>query len=84
MRGKMLWFNGDKDLGAICMENGEHLAVHGEHFEPGSKPTGRCGGTVVEFRLVEDLAERRAEQVMLVPELDHGRARQRRSPRAVR
>jgi cold shock CspA family protein len=84
MRGKMLWFNDSKDVGAICTEDGEHLSVHGTHFAPGAKPTGRCGGTIVDFRLVEDLMERRAEEVTLVPELVGGRARQRRSPRAVR
>lgn len=84
MRGKMLWFNDVKDLGAICAEDGEHLSVHGAHFAPGAKPTGRCGGTLVDFRLVEDWMGRRAEQVTLVPELAQGRARQRRSPRSIR
>jgi cold shock CspA family protein len=84
MRGKMLWFNEVKDIGAICAEDGEHLSVHGAHFAPGAKPEGRCGGTVVDFRLVEDETERRAEHVTLVPELMQGRARQRRTPRAIR
>jgi cold shock CspA family protein len=84
MRGKMLWFNGDKDIGAICAEDGEHLPVHGSQFAPGTKPTGRCGGTVVDFRLVEDQSDRRAEQVTLVPEIARGRARQRRTARATR
>jgi cold shock CspA family protein len=84
MRGKMLWFNEAKDIGAICAEDGEHLSVQGAHFAPGAKPAGRCGGTVVDFRLVEDQTERRAEQVTLVPETLQGRARQRRTPRAIR
>jgi cold shock CspA family protein len=84
MRGTMLWFNGDKDLGAIRTEDGEHLAVHGEHFAPGAKPIGKCGGTVVEYQLVEDEEERRAEKVTLVPVVLSGRARQRRTARASR
>jgi cold shock CspA family protein len=84
MRGKMLWFNDLKDVGQICAEDGEYLSVHGAHFAPGDKPTGRCGGTVVNFHLVDDQTGRRAEHVTLVPELAGGRARQRRSPRAIR
>lgn len=84
MRGKMLWFNDAKDIGAICAEDGEHLTVHGGHFALGAKPTGRCGGTVVDYRLVEDEMERRAVDVALVPEVAARRARQRHSPRIAR
>jgi cold shock CspA family protein len=84
MRGTMLWFNETKDLGAIRAQDGEHLSVHGAHFAPGAKPEGRCGGTAVDYLLVDDQEGRRAEHVTLVPELVQGRARQRRSPRATR
>jgi cold shock CspA family protein len=84
MRGNMLWFNDAKDLGQLRTHEGEHVSVHGAHFAPGARPTGPCGGTVVDFELVEDETGRRAEHVTLVPVAVGGRARQRRTSRALR
>jgi cold shock CspA family protein len=77
MRGTMLWFNGEKDLGVIEAEDGERLSVHGAGFAPGAQPTGRCGGTPVAFSVVEG-DERKAVAVTLVTEVVPRRARRRR------
>ena len=67
MRGRMLWFNGEKDLGLIEAEDGSRLSVEGDAFAPGARPTGgRCGGTIVAFSVV-DGDEPRAADVTLVP-----------------
>ena len=76
MRGTMLWFNQDKNLGVIEADDGERLPVHGAQFAPGARPDGRCRGTVVAFRIVGE-ADRQAADVTLVPELVPRRARRR-------
>jgi cold shock CspA family protein len=76
MRGTMLWFNEEKNLGVIEAADGERLPVHGAHFAPGARPSGRCRGTAVEFRVVAG-EERHAAEVTLVPELVARRARRR-------
>jgi hypothetical protein len=76
MRGKMLWFNGDKNLGVIETDDGERLTVSGAGFTPGAVPTGRCGGTAVAFRVV-DGDERQAVDVSLVVDAVPRRARRR-------
>ena len=78
MRGTMLWFNDEKDLGYIDTEDGERVAVHGRGFASGAGPTGRCGGTVVEFVVSGSGAARTARDVTLVPEAEQRRARRRR------
>jgi hypothetical protein len=50
MRGTMLWFNAEKDLGALRTADGDRVDVPGAAFLPGEKPLGRCAGKAVEFR----------------------------------
>lgn len=50
MRGKMLWFNADKDFGFIRTEEGERLYVARDAFLPADVPTGRCAGQEVSFQ----------------------------------
>jgi hypothetical protein len=76
MRGTMLWFNEEKNLGVIEADDGERLPVNGVQFAPGARPSGRCRGTAVEFHVV-DGDERHATGVTLVPELVPRRARRR-------
>jgi hypothetical protein len=79
MRGTMLWFNGEKDVGRIEAENGERLSVLGADFAPGARPEGeRCGGTVVEFA-IRDGSERHAVGVTRIVEVEPRRARRRRA-----
>jgi hypothetical protein len=47
--GTMLWFNVEKDIGALRTESGERLDVPGTSFAPGEKPLGRCAGMAVQF-----------------------------------
>jgi cold shock CspA family protein len=74
MRGKMLWFNSDKDLGVIEADDGERLPVRGADFEAGVRPAPRCAGTAVDFRIV-DGEDRHAATVSVVPEVVPRRAR---------
>jgi cold shock CspA family protein len=75
MRGTMLWFNGDKDLGEIEADDGERLPVQGAAFTS-RPPEGRCRGTVVEFAIV-DGEERQAADVRVVTDDAPRRARRR-------
>jgi hypothetical protein len=52
-RGTMLWFNEEKDSGALRTDQGDRLDVSGTAFLPGEKPTGRCAGRAVEFETLE-------------------------------
>ena len=76
MRGTMLWFNEEKHEGVITAETGERLRVEEAAFELGA-PEGRCGGAVVTFQLSAD--RERAEQVVLMPDVNSRRARRRSS-----
>ena len=78
MRGTMLYFNDEKDLGLIATEAGDRVPVQESDFVTGAGPTGRCGGTVVEFRLAVRGGEEVARDVTLVEELAPRRARRRR------
>jgi hypothetical protein len=70
VRGTMLWFNDEKNLGALLSDVGDRIDVPGAAFLPGEKPLGRCAGRAVEFewldggvnalRFVQDLNPRRA------------------------
>ena len=71
MRGTMLWFNSDKDVGALQTIEGERLHVRGEAFEPGEKPVGRCAGLAIEF----DSFGSDVSQVAFLHELSPRRAR---------
>jgi cold shock CspA family protein len=74
MRGTMLWFNGDKDLGVIEAADGERLPVRGADFASGMRPGSRCRGTAVDFLIVAG-DDRRAEGVSLVADVAPRRAR---------
>lgn len=76
MRGTMLWFNSDKDLGVIEAHDGERLPVQGADFAAGARPGLRCRGTAVEFRIV-DADDRHAASVSLLPDVAPRRARRR-------
>jgi len=71
----MLWFNDEKDLGALRTDEGERLEVPGSAFAPGSRPSGRCAGTPVEFSTVDG----EVTAILFVDEPDRRRARLRRS-----
>ena len=74
VRGKMLWFNENKDLGALRTDEGERLEVPGTAFGPGEKPIGRCAGRTIEFESDAGAVRR----VAFVPEPSPRRARLRR------
>ena len=70
MRGTMLWFNSEKDLGVLQTIEGERVHVPGWAFVAGEKPVGRCagmpiefdsrGGDVIEIAFVQEPSPRRA------------------------
>jgi hypothetical protein len=72
-RGRMLWFNEDKDLGALRTDDGERLEVPGIAFGSGEKPIGRCAGRTIEFDSVAGAVTRLA----FIPESSQRRARLR-------
>lgn len=63
MRGKMIWFNEDKDHGFIRTDEGERLSVLGPAFSEGKRPVGRCADAVVTFSVDESTGTRQAENV---------------------
>jgi hypothetical protein len=75
MRGTMLWFNEVKDSGSILTDEGERLAVPGSGFAGGVRPVGRCAKAVVSFEVTETGGERKADEVILVPDVSPRRAR---------
>ena len=77
MRGTMLWFNVDKDLGVITTQDGDRIEVLGRAFAPGDRPESRCGGKPVEFRLVGLDGEQRVEEAAVVAYVAPRRARLR-------
>ncbi len=78
LRGKMLWFNEEKNHGVITSEEAERLTVDGSAFED-KPPQGRCSGLVVEFDLEEGDDGPRAARVRVVDEPVGRRARRRRA-----
>ena len=60
MRGKMLWFNEEKDHGYISTDEGERLQIAGSGFAGGKRLEGRCAGLEVEFEVSESDGERMA------------------------
>ena len=74
VRGRMLWFNEDKDVGALRTDEGERLEVPGTVFGRGEKPIGRCAGRTIEFEWEGGAVTRLA----FVPESSQRRARLRR------
>jgi hypothetical protein len=77
MRGTMLWFNEEKDLGLILTEEGERLPVRGSGFAGGLRPKGRCARAVVAYEVLETQGAAEANEVVLVPDEDFPRARRR-------
>jgi hypothetical protein len=75
MRGTMLWFNAEKNVGALRTDAGDRLEIAGDAFAPGEKPTGRCAGLPVEF----DVLGVDPGGIVFVPDLERRRARLRRS-----
>jgi hypothetical protein len=73
-RGTMLWFNAEKDLGALRTDDGVRLEVPGKAFAAGEKPVDRCAGRVIEFESLEGSAR----GIAFVAELNPRRARLRR------
>jgi hypothetical protein len=78
MRGRMLWFNRPKGYGFIMTDEGERLAVAGDGFAPGERPTGRCAELVVSFEIDDSGGDRAAQNVVFEPEPAVRRARLRR------
>jgi CspA family cold shock protein len=78
-RGKMLWFNEEKNHGFIATDEGERLYVHGTGFEGGTGLEGPCAGIVVEFMIEEGTDGRHAQRVRVVPDVAPRRARRRGS-----
>jgi cold shock CspA family protein len=77
MRGTMLWFNLDKDLGVITSDDGTRVGVAGSAFVDGVRPKPRCTGTAVDFHVVHEDGEDSAVDVSFVPEVARARARRR-------
>ncbi len=73
MRGTMLWFNADKDLGALRTDDGERVDVPGRAFAPGEKPVERCAGKTVAFEARGGVVS----GIAFVPEVSPRRARLR-------
>jgi cold shock CspA family protein len=78
-RGKMLWFNEEKDHGFIQTDDEERLYVHGSGFEGGVRLQGPCAGMVVEFMIEDEADGRQAQRVRVVPDIAPRRARRHRS-----
>jgi cold shock CspA family protein len=80
MRGTMIYFNEEKDVGYIRSDEGERVQVLREDFLPGHAPVGRCNGLEVEFSLSES-EEPVAVEVSVVADDNPRRARRRSSRR---
>jgi cold shock CspA family protein len=77
MRGKMKWFNEEKDHGYIETEEGERLYIPGTGFAGGNRLKGRCAGIPVEFEVVGVGDSRQASECALVEEVTPYRPRRR-------
>lgn len=77
MRGKMKWFNEDKDHGYIETEDGERLYIHGTGFAGGQRLKGRCAGIEVEFEVIGMDDSRQAAECVVVEDAAPHRARRR-------
>ena len=81
MRGRMLWFNAEKNRGQIDADDGERLDVDRSGFANGAAPVGRCAGTPVTFAVADGDERRIAREVTVVPEVEQRRARRRHGHR---
>jgi cold shock CspA family protein len=77
MRGKMIWFNEEKDHGYISTEEGERLYIPGTGFAGGERLKGRCAGLEVEFTIVGNGGAREASDCALVEHVTPYRPRRR-------
>ena len=77
MRGRLIWFNPEKQHGFIRTEEGERLLVEETGFEPGHLLGDRCAGTLLTFdrQGAEADDDARAVRVSVVPETPPRRAR---------
>ena len=82
MRGKMLWFNGEKGYGFIQTEDGERLYVASSGFLPKEEPRSRCAGRHVTFERVAETGDPRAANVAFVPESELPNRARLRTPRS--
>ena len=82
MRGKMLWFNEDKDHGYISTGEGERLYIPGTGFVGGERLRGRCAGLEVEFEVAEREGRREAAECSLVDQNAPRRARRHSGSRS--
>ena len=73
LTGTMLWFNAEKDLGALRTADGERIEVRGDAFAAGEKPVGRCKGMAIEF----DASSGAIAEIAFPPEVVPRRARMR-------
>ena len=73
LTGTMLWFNAEKDLGALRTADGERIEVGGDAFAAGEKPAGRCKGMPIEF----DQSDGAIAEIAFTPEVSPRRARMR-------
>lgn len=76
-RGKLLWFNETKDVGALETDDGERLEFSGDAFVPGARPEGRCAGTPVEMDVVRTGGAVRVSRLSVVTSVEPRRARVR-------
>jgi cold shock CspA family protein len=77
VRGKMLWFNEEKDHGYIATDEGERLYIPGVGFAGGERLKGRCAGLEVEFEVVGVDDAREASECVLVEHVAAHRPRKR-------
>jgi len=75
VRGKMLWFNEEKDHGYISTGEGERLYIPGSGFAEGKRLKGRCAGLEVDFEIAMHDGEREATECSLVEQDAPRRAR---------
>jgi cold shock CspA family protein len=80
MRGTMLWFNREKDIGVIEAEDGARLDVLGSDFRDALPPL-RCRGTAVEFSVAD--GRRHATGVSILDLEPPRRARRRSGGRSI-
>jgi cold shock CspA family protein len=83
VRGKMLWFNEEKDHGYISTGEGERLYIAGSGFANGKRLKGRCAGLEVEFEVAESEGERVATECVLVDDGAPRRARRHNQSRSM-
>ena len=77
MRGKMKWFNEEKDHGYIQTDEGERLYISGTGFAGGKRLQGRCAGLEVEFEVTGAGDSRQASECALVEAVTPYRPRRR-------